>query len=62
MFAGCIRGDIRELDASEETFESWRVVQAFAIAKLSNNDKEKMSSVRRKRKRRGNASDRAAHD
>ena len=35
----------------KETFNDWRIKQAFAIAKLSNKNKEKMNSRRRKRKR-----------
>ena len=28
------------IEAAEETFDSWRIVQAFAIAKLSNKHNE----------------------
>ena len=34
----------------KETFNDWRIKQAFAIAKLSNKNKEKMTSRRRKKK------------
>ena len=41
----------------KETFEDWRIVHAFAIAKLSNKNKEKTTFRRRKRKRMVNAAD-----